>query len=131
MVTEPSALDARYGRRPTSPRRVRLLAALGVAVLVALVAVLYVWSQAGRGLQVTVSGYTVVSDAETTVSISVIKGEGQRVSCRVVAENRYTDVVGSLDVELPAEGTQVSRTVTLPTRERAVVGAIDSCRVLS
>jgi hypothetical protein len=129
-VTESSRLDARYGRRPSNPRRVRLLAALGVGVLVALVAVLYFWSQSGRGLQYTVSGYHADSNAQITVTFSVSKGAGQRVSCRIVAQDRYTDVVGSLDVDLPEGGTEVARTVTLPTRALAVVGLIDSCRVL-
>jgi hypothetical protein len=128
-VTESSRLDARYGRRPGNPTRRRLLTALGLAVLVGLAVLLYAW-RSGNGLQYAVSGYHAVSDAEFTVTFSVEKAAGQRVSCRIVAKNQYTDVVGSVDVDLPAAGAQLGRTVVFKTRELGIVGVIDSCRVL-
>jgi Domain of unknown function (DUF4307) len=129
-VTDSAYLDARYGRRARHPGRARVLAVVGVTVLVALVAGLFLWSRAGGGVSATVSSYHVLSDARTSVSFTVDKADGQRVSCRVVAQDRYTDVVGSADVTLPAAKRQVSVWVTVPTRGRAVVALVESCRVL-
>jgi hypothetical protein len=129
-VSESSRLDARYGRRPPNPRRVRLLVAAGLAVLLALAIVLYAWSRSGSGLVWTVTGYHADSSTQTTVSFSVSKGADQRISCRIIAKDRYTDVVGSIDVTLAEKGTRVARTVHLPTRGLAVIGTVDSCRVV-
>ena len=129
-MSESSRLDARYGRRPPNPRRRRLLVALGLAMLVGVAAVLYGWSRSGSGLSWTVSGYHVDSPTQMRVSFSVDKGSDQRVSCRIVAKDRYTDVVGSVDVTLAEKGTRVGRTVTFPTRGKAVIGTVDTCRVV-
>jgi Domain of unknown function (DUF4307) len=130
-VTDSGYLDARYGRTQRRSSRVRLVAAaVGVAVLVGLVAAVYAWSDSGHVPKPTVSGYRVVSDALTTVDFTVSKQAGQRVSCRVVAQDRYTDVVGSVDVDLAAGPSRVAVHVNVPTRDRAVIGLVDSCRVL-
>ena len=129
-MSDSAYLDARYGRRARHPARIAVLVCLGVTALLALVVTLFVWSQVGGRPSYTVSGYQVLSDARTKVSFTVDKAEGQRVSCRVVAQDRYTDVVGTLDVTLPTAGTHASLTVTVPTRGLAVVALVDSCRVL-
>jgi MFS family permease len=131
VATPPtSPLDDRYGRRSarqTAVRnRVTILAVVGVAALVALTALVFAWNRSGPQLRVIVGGYSVVSDDETTVTFSVTKDAGAAV-CRVVAQDRTGVVVGSLDEPIPAEETQVDRTVTLRTRGRAVVGTVDSC----
>jgi len=129
-VTESAYLDDRYGRPRGRPGRTRLLAATGLLVLVAVVAAVFVWSQGGRGLSATVTNYAPLPGSATLVSFTVYKQDGQRVSCRVVAQDQYTDVVGSVDVTVPAPGTEASLTVTVPTRGRAVSYVVDSCRVL-
>jgi hypothetical protein len=130
VVTESAYLDDRYGRSARRPRRARVLAVVGILILVGLVTAVFIWSKAGRGLSATVTSTQPISDSATTVSFTVDKSAGQRVSCRVVAQDQYTDVVGSLDVTVPAPGTQVLVTVTVPTRGRADIGLVDSCRVL-
>ena len=118
----------RYGRRPPLPARRRvLLGLLGVAVLVGLVAVMFVWTKAGSRLQWSVIGYDVRSDSQVAVDFSVAKPDGLAVTCRVVAQDRTTAVVGSVDVPLPAAGRDVRRSVLVPTRSRAVLGTVDSC----
>jgi Domain of unknown function (DUF4307) len=105
---------------------VSILAVLGVAALVTVTALVFAWNRSGPQLRVTVGGYDVVSDQETTVTFSVTKDAGAAV-CRVIAQDRSGLVVGSLDEPIPAGETQVDRTVTLRTRGRAVVGTVDSC----
>ncbi|HEY5033413.1 MAG TPA: DUF4307 domain-containing protein [Actinomycetes bacterium] len=127
-MSESSRLDARYGRRASNPRRTRLLVVLGLALLVALAAVLYLWSRSGPPVAVVTAYHA--ENAQLTVSLSITKGSGQHVSCRVQGEDRFGDVVGSVDVDFTGAATQVGRTVTFPTRTRAVTGVVDSCRVL-
>lgn len=129
-MTESAYLDDRYGRSGGRPARTRLLAVAGLLVLVGLVTGVFVWSQAGSGLSATVTSYAALTGSATRVSFTVSKQAGQRVSCRVLAQDQYTDVVGSVDVTVPAPGSLVSLTVTVPTRGRAVSYVVDSCRVL-
>jgi len=129
-VTESTYLDDRYGRSSARPGRTRVLAVAGLLVLVAVVTAVFVWSHAGRGLSATVTNYKPLPGSASQVDVNVYKKDGQRVSCRVVAQDQYTDVVGSVDVSVPAAGSQVSLTVTVPTRGHAVTFVVDSCRVL-
>jgi uncharacterized protein DUF4307 len=118
----------RYGRRaPMSARRRTLLGLLGVAVLVGLVVAMYVWTKAGSRIQWSVIGYDVRSDTQVAVDFTVAKPAGQPVTCRVVAKDLATVVVGSVDVPVPAAGGDVRRSVLVPTRSRAVLGTVDSC----
>jgi uncharacterized protein (DUF58 family) len=125
-------MDDRYGRRPQSTRnRVTLLVIVGIAALVAATTLVFAWSRSGAQVSVVVGAYDVVSDEQTSVTFSVTKPDGAQVSCRVVAQDRGGGVVGSSDVTLPAAGRQASRTVTLRTRGRAVIGTVDSCVVVA
>jgi hypothetical protein len=130
-LSDPSPLDERYGRRPSASRQRRLVLALvGVGVLVAATAALFVWIRvAGSGVSFTVGGYDVRSDSQVTVTFTVAKPDGTAVTCRVTAQDGATDVVGSQDVTLPAAGSELTRTTTLRTRGRAVIGTVDSCVV--
>jgi uncharacterized protein (DUF58 family) len=125
-------MDDRYGRRPQASRnRVALLVIVGIAALVAATTIVFAWSRSGTQVSVSVGAYSVVSASETTVTFSVTKPDGTAVSCRVIAQDRSGTVVGSQDVTIPAAGQQASRTVTLRTRGRAVVGTVDSCVVVA
>jgi MFS family permease len=126
-----SPLDDRYGRRAQAARnRATILAVVGVAALVAVTALVFAWNRSGPQLRVSVGGYHVISDDQTSVTFSVSKDEGVAAVCRVIAQDRSGLVVGSSDEQIPATGTEVSRTVTLRTRGRAVVGTVDSCAVV-
>jgi uncharacterized protein (DUF58 family) len=124
-------MDDRYGRRPQASRnRVMLLAVVGVGALFAATTLIFAWSRSGPQVRVSVGAYKVVSAQETTVTFSVTKPEGTPVTCRVIARDRSGAVVGTQDVTLPAAGQEVSRTVSLRTRGKAVVGTVDSCVVV-
>ena len=126
-----SPLDDRYGRRSQASRnRVTILAVLGVGALVAATVLVFAWNRSGPQLRVSVGGYQVISDDETSVTFSVTKDDGVAAVCRVIAQDRSGLVVGSSDEQIPAAGTEVSRTVSLRTRGRAVVGTVDSCAVV-
>jgi MFS family permease len=126
-----SPLDDRYGRRAQAARnRATILAVVGVAALVAVTGLVFAWNRSGPQLRVSVGGYHVISDDQTSVTFSVSKDEGVAAVCRVIAQDRSGLVVGSSDEQIPASGTEASRTVTLRTRGRAVVGTVDSCAVV-
>ncbi len=128
-MTDPGRLDERYGRRAPARRgRTVALAVAGVVLLVGATLAVFLWSRAARPpIDFTVSGYQVLGDDSTRVDFTVDKPDGTAVSCRVVAQDRSADVVGSQDVALPAAGRQVTRSVTVRTRGRAVVGTVVSC----
>jgi hypothetical protein len=131
-VGDQAPLDARYGRRPADPARTRRRALLGVAAFVLVVAGFAWWVQATRvRLDYVVSGYEVTDDRSVDVSFSLTKDAGASAVCRVVAQNRYQEVVGTIDVTVAAgPGSERSqRTVRVPTRERAIVGSVLSCRL--
>jgi hypothetical protein len=130
-VTDPYAelMAERYGRRPGGKWRVRVAAAAGVAVLVAGVSVVFWWSQSGPGqIQPTVTGFHVTSASSITVSFTVTKPAGTKISCTVIGEDELSSTVGSTVVTIPAAGSEASETVTLPTLRRAVTGIVQSCR---
>jgi uncharacterized protein (DUF58 family) len=101
---------------------------LGVAMLVVVVLAVFAWSRSGPPTATfTVTGYEVRSDDQVRVDFTVDKPDGTGATCRVQAQDRSGAVVGSVDVAVPAPGSTVARSVTLPTRGRAVVGTVSSC----
>jgi uncharacterized protein (DUF58 family) len=130
-VSDPQLLAQRYGRRAGLPRGARVTLVLaGLALLVAGVAVVFSWTQAAQpGVTATVTAYQVVSAERVDVRFTVSKDAAAAAVCRVVAKNRYTDVVGSLDVTIPAGRSQTDTSVSVVTTQRAVVGLVDSCRL--
>jgi len=123
-------LDARYGRTPTSRRRIGIWVSAGVLVLAALV--WFVWAnpigigQASLGYRDT--GYRVVSDAEVMVQWEVTVTPGVDTECALQALSENFSVVGWKIVSLPASETitrQFSESVL--TSERASTGLAYRC----
>lgn len=130
-MSDPDLLAQRYGRRAGLSRGARAALVLaGLGLLVAGVAVVFSWTQAAQpGVSATVLSYRVVSAEQVDVRFTVAKDAAATAVCRVVAKNRYTDVVGSLDVTIPAGRAQTDTSVSVVTTERAIVGLVDSCRL--
>ena len=130
-MSDPQLLAQRYGRRAGLSRGARVALVLtGLALLVAGVAVVFSWTQAAQpGASATLLSYRVVSAEQVDVRFTVAKDAAATAVCRVVAKNRYTDVVGSLDVTIPAGRAQTDTSVSVVTTERAIVGLVDSCRL--
>ena len=89
------------------------------------------WVQATRiSLDYAVVSYVVRDDHSVEVEFRLDKDPAVAAVCRVVAQNRDQEVIGTIDVAVPA-GPQTGRTqqaVTVRTRERAIVGTVQSCR---
>jgi hypothetical protein len=130
-VTVSSALDARYGRTPTRRRLTRWWA-IGVAIVVALVVVLWVaWVglfAPAATIDSRTAGYTLVSDSEVEVEYEVTVEPGTAVACAVEALNKKYAVIGWKIVDLPPS-EQRTRALTdlVRTSEPAVTGLIYRC----
>jgi hypothetical protein len=124
-------LRLRYGRRRPLPRAaVAGLVLAGVLVLVGGTVVVWGWWRAATPVTATVLGYQVVSDSRVDVRFHVLKDTGAQAVCRVVAKDRFANVVGSLDVPIPPGRAQTETDVQVVTTGRAVVGEVDSCQVV-
>jgi hypothetical protein len=126
------ALDARYGRRaPRSTRSKAVLAVAGLAVLTAVT--LLVWAafvRAQPGVEGLTVSYDVRSDREVTVRLEVTKPDGRAAECTVVAQDRDTRIVGSRTLTVPAPGARAYADTVLETTRRAILGKVESCRLL-
>lgn len=121
---------ADYARHPLTRRRRTWLVVLGLLALTALTTVVFAVSQARKqGLSWTTTGYTVVSDSRVDVSFHVAKRTDDVAVCRVVAQDRSTEVVGEARVEVPAGRRETTAEVTLETTTRAILGRVDACEV--
>ena len=125
-------LDARYGRRrPRSARRKGILAVVGIAGLTALT--LVVWAafvRAQPGVEGLTVSYDVRSDREVTVRVEVTKPDGQAAECTVVAQDLDARIVGSATISAPAAGSRAYVDTVLETTRRAILGKVESCRLL-
>lgn len=123
----PADLDARYGRRSASGRRVAVIAA-AAALLVAGLAWL-VWAQPWTAQTFwKPTGYEVLDDRTIAVHFSVTLGDGERAACAIAAENVVHAFVGWRIVEVVGTDvpTQQIREL-LRTTETADKGLVYRC----
>jgi hypothetical protein len=119
-------LDARYGRR--TPRRwiVPIVAALGIAMLIAWAA----WTAfQPRPVRAVLWGYEVQSDHRVKVMLDVYRPEPQAVRCTVYAQAEDHTVVGQRILDISpgsAEKTRVNAVIV--TERRAVNGVLQDCQ---
>ena len=125
-------LDARYGRRaPRSTRRKAVLIGAGLVVLTA--ATLLVWAafvRAQPGAEGLTVSYDVRSDREVTVRVEVTKPDGRAAECTVVAQDFDARIVGSGTITVPAPGARAYVDTVLETTRLAILGKVESCRLL-
>ncbi len=125
-----AAMPERYGPPPRIPRS----ALVAVVALVATAGLGWLlWAATASSTpDVTggVTGYLVVSDARTDVTIEVRRRVSEAVTCEVYAQAEDTSVVGERSVALAADspGTTTT-TVSIATLRRAVTARLRSCAV--
>jgi Domain of unknown function (DUF4307) len=75
----------------------------------------------------TVLSLTKVTESSITVQFRVQKSSRAAAVCTVNAEARDGSIVGTSDVAIPA-GQTVTVTHTVPTKGRAFIAEVPSCR---
>jgi hypothetical protein len=127
-----TTLDERYGRTPTRRRRGRLGAIVAAAILVVAAVAWAIWTGVGgttAALDVTTTGITVVDAQSTQVEWLVTGRPGTKLVCAIEATDDADNVVGLVEVVLPATGGMNRGGETrVRTVRRASNGLIDSCR---
>jgi len=123
-------LDARYGRTPTSRRRIGVWIAAGALVLAT--AVWFIWANpigiGGSSMSWRDTGYTIVSDAEVEVRWEMTADDGTATQCAIYALNESYGVVGWKIVDLPPSDVYIRQfTEPLRTSERATTGLAYRC----
>jgi hypothetical protein len=125
------SLDERYGRTPSSTRRLRLVAVFAGAVAALVLVGWVVWAGLGGDaatLEAKDTGHTIVNDRSVSISWSLTVTPGTPTQCAVEALNQSFGIVGWKVVAVPAseERTRIL-TETVRTTELAVTGLIYRC----
>ena len=124
---EPFDYNERYGvKRPRSWK--------AVAVITAIVGVGWItWAglyHSNPEIRVQLISFTVDSDRAVSVRYSVERSSAEATSiCTVIARDFYKDIVGQIDVEIPAGQEKVELVSVVPTRNLAVNADVSTCRV--
>ena len=112
----------------SNPKRLRILALFGVAILVAITA--YFALGNNQGFSYKDVGFSVVSEIETIVEIEITKPKDKTVICSIEALNGQFGTVGWKELEFgPSEFLTLRYTIRLNTTELAVTGLVDECRL--
>jgi hypothetical protein len=103
-----------------------VLAILGVALLTALVTVLFAYRQS-RSVSVGLRDFDIRS-SPASVTFEVDKPAGRAYRCTLEVQDRQHDPIGTLaDIAVPAGKHQVVQTVHIPFRGQAVAVEITDC----
>jgi hypothetical protein len=121
-------LAKRYGVKQSNPKRNRVLALIGVALLTVTAA----WFGFANYSPVSFQdlGYRVLSDTRVEIDFELTRPAGADVVCSLEALNNQFAPVGWKELVIPgSEATKVRNTITLNTTELAVTGLVDECRL--
>ncbi|UYM06394.1 DUF4307 domain-containing protein [Solicola gregarius] len=121
-------LERRYGA--TRTRRWPVITAASVLGVVALAWVTWVALDQDRPLSYQLSGYDVVSDTQTVLTIELNRDDGHAVECEIYAQADDHSIVGERTVSVPAgESGTVRVDEPIKTERRAVNGVLRTCRL--
>ena len=124
---EPFDYNDRYGvKRPRSW--------IAIALITAIVGVGWItWAglyHSNPQIRVQLISFTVDSDRAVSVRYFVDRNSADTASiCTVIARDFYKDIVGQIDVEVPAGKEKVELVSVVPTRSQAVNADVSTCRV--
>ena len=80
-------------------------------------------------IRVQLISFTVDSDRAVSVRYLVERDSAEATSiCTVIARDFYKDVVGQIDVKIPAGKEKVELVSVVPTRSKAVNADVSTCR---
>ena len=124
---EPFDYNERYGLR-------KKRSWVGIALITAIVGVGWItWAglyHSNPEIRVQLISFTVDSDRAVSVRYSVERNSAEATSiCTVIARDFYKDIVGQIDVEIPAGQEKVELVSVVPTRNLAVNADVSTCRV--
>jgi hypothetical protein len=123
---EPFDYNDRYGvKKPRSW--------IAIALITAIVGVGWVtWAglyHSNPQIRVQLISFTVDSDRAVSVRYFVDRNSADTASiCTVIARDFYKDIVGQIDVEVPAGKEKVELVSVVPTRSQAVNADVSTCR---
>jgi hypothetical protein len=123
---KPFDYNERYGVK--RPRRW-----IAVALITAIVGIGWItWAglyHSNPEIRVQLISFTVDSDRAVSVRYSVDRNSAEATSiCTVIARDFYKDIVGQIDVEIPAGQEKVELVSVVPTRNLAVNADVSTCR---
>jgi hypothetical protein len=79
--------------------------------------------------RVQLISFTVDSDRAVSVRYYVDRSSAEVTTiCTVIARDFYKDIVGQVDVEIPAGKEKVEMVSVVPTRSQAVNADVSTCR---
>ena len=107
---------------------------IAIALITAIVGVGWItWAglyHSNPEIRVQLISFTVDSDRAVSVRYSVDRNSADAISiCTVIARDFYKDIVGQIDVEIPAGLEKVELVSVVPTRNLAVNADVSTCRV--
>jgi hypothetical protein len=123
---EPFDYNDRYGvKKPRSW--------IAIALITAIVGVGWVtWAglyHSNPQIRVQLISFTVDSDRAVSVRYFVDRNSADTASiCTVIARDFYKDIVGQIDIEIPAGKEKVELVSVVPTRSQAVNADVSTCR---
>jgi hypothetical protein len=104
-----------------------------VALFLAVAGVVWItWAglyHSNPGIRVQLISFTVDSDREVSVRYSVDRNGAEATTiCTLIARDFYKDIVGQIDLEIPAGKEKVELVSVIPTRSQAVNADVSTCR---
>ena len=107
---------------------------IAIALITAIVGVGWItWAglyHSNPQIRVQLISFTVDSDRAVSVRYFVDRNSADTASiCTVIARDFYKDIVGQIDVEVPAGKEKVELVSVVPTRSQAVNADVSTSRV--
>jgi hypothetical protein len=106
---------------------------IAVALITAIIGVGWItWAglyHSNPAINVQLISFTVDSDREVSIRYSVDRASAEETTiCTLIARDFFKDIVGQVDVEIPAGQEKIELVSVIPTRNLAVNADVSTCR---